>query len=173
MAVAAAGLLAMGVVGLLARTATALTSTSAVFGLPAGAPMPAASCRHWLAVQPSAATCQDAATLEASADLTLGLAVAGAVGLLLAILVVVRHRRNRPRTGRVPASAGPALAVVVFGLGAISTAMLAADDAVILSLWAAGLFWVAAATCALAALGSALLLVRARPPRHGHPLPKR
>jgi hypothetical protein len=173
MAVAAAGLLAMGVVGLLARTATALTSTSAVFGLPAGAHMPAASCRHWLAVQPSAATCRDAATLEASADLTLGLAVAGAVGLLLALLVVVLHRRNRPRTGLVPASAGPALAVVVFGLGAISTALLAADDAVILSLWGAGLFWLAAATCALAAVGSAVLLARARPQRHGHPLPQR
>lgn len=173
MAVAAAGLLAMGVVGLLARAATALTSTSAVFGLPAGAQMPAASCRHWLAVQPSAATCRDAATLEASADLTLGLAVAGVVGLLLAVLVVVLNRRDRPRTGLVPASAGPALAVVAFGLGAVSTALLAANDAVILSLWGAGLFWVGAATCALAAVGSGVLLLRARPPRHGDALAHR
>ncbi len=172
MAVAAAGLLAMGAVGLLARAATALTSTRTLFGLPAGARMPASSCNHWLAVQPSAVTCRDAATLEAAADLTLGLAVAGAAGLVLALVVVVMHRRAGPRTGLVPPSAGPTLAVVGFGLGALSTALLAADDAVILSLWGAGLFWVASATCAVAALGSGVVLVRSRPARRGdaHPL---
>jgi preprotein translocase subunit Sss1 len=166
-AVAAAGLLAMGVVGLLARVATALTSTSFVFGLPAGARMPAASCRHWLAVQPAATGCRDAATFEASADLTLGLAVAGVVGLLLALLAVVLHSRARTRPGLMPIGAGPALAVVAFGLGALTTALLAAADAVVFSIWGAGLFWVAAATCTLAALASGVLLVRARPLRRG------
>ena len=165
-ALAAAGLVAMGVVGLLARVASALTSTSAVFGLPADARMPAASCRHWLAVQP-AATCREAATLEASADLGLGLAVAGVVGLLLALIAVVLHRRARTPTGLVPAGAGPALAVVAFGLGAIVTALMGAADAVVLSIWGAGLLWVAAATCALAAVASGGLLVRARPLRRG------
>ena len=91
MAVAAVGLLAMGVVGLVAPAATVITSTSAVFGLPAGARMPAAACRHWLTVQPSAVTCRDAAALEASADLSMDLAVAGGVGLVLVGARPARH----------------------------------------------------------------------------------
>lgn len=168
LAVAAAGLLAMGVVGLLARVGAALTSTNAVFGLPASAQMRATSCEHWRTVQPAAASCRQAATLEAAADLTLGLALAGVAGLVLAVLVVVLQRGAGPRTGLVPTSAGPALAVVAFGVGAFGTALLGADDAVISSLWGAGLFWVASAVCSLAAAGSGILLFRSRPLRLRH-----
>jgi hypothetical protein len=168
LAVAAAGLLAMGVVGLLARAAAALSSTSAVFGLPASAHMPAASCQRWLLVQPSAAGCRQAATLEAADDLTLDLAVAGVAGVVLAVLVVVLQRCAGSRTGLVPPTTGPALAVVAFGVGAFGAALMAADDAVILSLWGAGLFWVASAVCSLAALGSGILLLRTRPLRPTH-----
>ncbi len=166
LAVAAAGLLAMGVVGLLARAAAALTSTSAVFGLPATAHMPATSCQHWLTVQAAATSCRQAATLEAAADLTLGLVMAGVAGVGLAALVVVLQRGAGRRTGLVPLGAGPALAVIAFGVGAVSTALLAAGDAVILSLWGAGLFWVASAVCTLAALGSGIVLSRARRLHH-------
>ncbi len=168
LAVAAAGLLAMGVVGLLARAAAALTSTKAVFGLPASAHLPATSCLHWLTVQPAAASCRQAATLEAAADLTLGLGVAGVAGVVLTVLVVVLEHRAGRRTGLVPPRAGPALAVIAFAAGALSTALLAAHDAVILSLWGAGLFWVASAVCSLAAIGSGIVLSRARPLRHPH-----
>ncbi len=168
LAVTAAGLLAMGVVGLLARAAAALTSTTAVFGLPAGAHLPVTSCQHWLSAQPAAASCRQAATLEAAADLTLGLAVAGVAGLVLAVLVVVLQRGAGPRTGLVPERTGPALAAVAFGVGALGTALLAADDAVISALWGAGLFWVASAVCFLAALGSGILLLRSSPLRLRH-----
>ena len=168
LAVAAAGMLAMGAVGLLARAAAALTSTTAVFGLPATAHMPATACLHWLAVQPAAASCHQAATLEAAADLTLGLGAAGVAGVVLAVLVVVLQRGTGRRTGLVPPVAGPALAVIAFAVGALSTALLAANDAVILSLWGAGLFWVASAVCSLAAIGSGIVLSRTRALRRAH-----
>ncbi len=46
---AAAGLLTMGATGMVARIIAALTSTKTVYGLPAGARLPASSCRYWLA----------------------------------------------------------------------------------------------------------------------------
>ena len=91
---AAAGLLTMGATGMVARIIAALTSTKTVYGLPAGARLPASSCRYWLAVRPGSVTCRQAAMLEASSDLTLALGVAGLLGVVLGVALAVRRRKD-------------------------------------------------------------------------------
>jgi len=164
--VTAAGLVAMGATGVVAAIGARLTSTDAVFGLPVGARMPTSSCAHWLSVQPTAASCRQAATMEAASDLTLWLAVAGLLGLAVVVAFVLM-RRSLQSTGLVPASTGPSLSATAFAVGAAGAAALAAANAVIGSTWGAGLFWSAAVTCAIAALVSGALVLQSRRSRPG------
>ncbi len=160
---AAAGLIAMGITGLVARVVAAVSSTAAVYGFPAGTQPPVSSCRYWLSVHPGIVGCQHAATLEASSDVTLTLGVAGLLGVFVALALAA----HRPRSARpvvvLPPMVGPAVGAAGFGLAAVGSAVLAASDAVVLSTWGAGLYWSAAATCTAAAAGSTGLLIRALP----------
>ncbi len=160
---AAAGLIAMGVTGLVARLVAAVSSTAGVYGFPAGVQPSASSCRYWLSIHPAVAGCRQAATLEASADVTLTLGGAGVLGVCVCLALAVRRRRGAHPVVVLPPVLGPALGAALFALAAIGTALLAASDAVVLSTWGAGLYWTAAATCTAAALGSTGLLIRALP----------
>ena len=71
LALATAGMVVVGIAGLLARVIASFGLMDAMYGLPANVVMPAASCAHWLAVQPAATTCIQAGTSEASDDLTM------------------------------------------------------------------------------------------------------
>ena len=159
----AAGLIAMGITGLVARVVAAVSSTAAVYGFPAGVRPSASSCRYWLSIHPAVAGCRQAATLEASADVTLTLGGAGVLGVCVCLALAVRRRRGAHPVVVLPPVLGPALGAALFALAAIGTALLAASDAVVLSTWGAGLYWTAAATCTAAALGSTGLLIRALP----------
>lgn len=159
----AAGLLTMGLTGAAARLVAALTSTAAVYGLPADAHVSAASCRYWLAVHPAAVSCRQAGTLEASSDLTLALGLAGLLGVVLALAVALRGRRRPGPATVLPPVLGPTVAAAVFGVAAIGLAVLAASDAVLLQTWGVGLWWTAAAGSAAAAGVSTVLLIRALP----------
>lgn len=108
------------------------------------------------------------AVREAATTVT-ALAAAGVLAMGWLPCWRVMHRRERVRTELVPPGVGPALARVAFGLGAVGTGLFAQGDAVVLSIWGAGLFWVAAATCALATAASGVLLLRVRGLRHIHP----
>jgi len=160
---AAAGLLTMGATGMVARIIAALTSTKTVYGLPAGARLPASSCRYWLAVRPGSVTCRQAATLEASSDLTLALGVAGLLGVVLGVALAVRRRKDGFTVAVLPAVLGPAVGAAVFAVAALGLTVLAISDAVVLQTWGAGLWWTAAAGCATAALTSGWLVIRALP----------
>lgn len=158
----AAGLIAMGITGLVARVVAAVSSTAAVYGFPAGTQPPVSSCRYWLSVHPGIVGCQHAAALEASSDVTLTLGAAGLLGAFVA-LALAAHRPRSARPVVLPPALGPAVGAAVFGLAAVGSAVLAASDAVVLSTWGAGLYWTAAATCAAAAVGSTGLLIQALP----------
>jgi len=158
---AAAGLVVMGIAAGAARLVAALTSTQTVYGLPAGAQMPAASCAHWLGVQPQATTCQQAGTLEASVDLTASLALAGVLGVLLWATIAVVYRAAPQPSAVLPRALAPAIAMAGFAAAAAALAVLAADDAVLSQAWGAGPWWTTAACSALAALVCAWLLIRA------------
>ncbi len=146
---AAIGMVVVGVAGVVARLLATAISTEAIFGIPAHADVSAASCAHWLSVQSSATTCQQAGTLEAATDQTAGMVLTGTLGLLLLVgLVVVRRRRPQPRV--LPPVLAPAIATTAFGAAAIGLAALAASDAIILSSWGRGLWWTSAA-CSLGA----------------------
>jgi len=160
----AAGLIVMGFTGVVARVVAAMSSTAAVYGFPPGAQPSVSSCRYWLSVHPGIAGCRQAATLEASSDVTLTLGVAGLLGVSVCLALAVRRRRGaRPVVLLLPPMVGPAVGAAVFGLAAVGSAVLAASDAVVLATWGAGLYWTAAATCAAAAAGSTGLLIRALP----------
>ncbi len=158
----AAGLIAMGITGVVARVVAAVSSTAAVYGFPAAAQPPVSSCRYWLSVHPGIVGCRQAATLEASSDVTLTLGVAGLLGVFVT-LALAAHRRRSARPVVLPPMVGPAVGAAVFGVAAVGSAVLAASDAVVLATWGVGLYWSAAATCAVAAAGSTGLLIRALP----------
>ncbi|MGI8613662.1 MAG: permease prefix domain 1-containing protein [Nocardioidaceae bacterium] len=158
---AAAGMVVIGVSAGAARLVAALTSTQTIFGLPSGVRMPAASCAHWLAVQPGATSCQQAATLEASGDLTLSLGLIGVLGVLLVGLIALLHRLSPERAPVLPPVLGPAIGAAVFGAAATGLAALAGSDAVLYAAWGSGLWWTMSVCSLGAALVAARLLVRA------------
>ena len=157
----ATGLVALGVAAGVARVVVALTSTQAIFGLPSAARVPAAACAHWLAVQPAAASCQRAGTLEASSDLTAALALAGIAGLLLWVMVLLLDRIAPPPAEVLPPVLAPAIGMAGFGAAAVGLAVLALNDAVVFMVWGAGLWWTLAACSLAVATASGGLLARA------------
>ena len=144
----AVGLAAVGLAAVVARVLANLTSTSFVFGSPADAVFPADRCAHWLAVQPTATTCAQAAMLENSSD-TLLLYVGGAllglvvIGIAFAICAVVRRVRRAPRTGVVlPPAVVPAIGATVFGGVGVALLGAALSDVVVAGAWGRGLWFV-------------------------------
>jgi hypothetical protein len=130
---------------LLARVIASLTSTQWVYGAPAAYHFTAAQCAHWLSVQPGAATCRDAAALEASDDSFLFVLAAAVVGLIVAaaILTVMhlgRRWRYRPMA-RLPRSVVSAVGATAF-LGA-GAALLAAGAAngIARGMWGQGVLY--------------------------------
>lgn len=161
MAVVRVTALAFVVAGLSAGVAhlvMALTSTRVVFGLPAAARMPLSACRHWLAVNPGATSCRQAGTLEASHDLTMGLALLGIVGIMLLGVVVVLRRWTASLA--LPATLTPAVAATAFGAAAVGLGVLGADNAVVFGVWGAGLWWTMAGCSLAACLACAAALAR-------------
>lgn len=111
---------------LIATLAARLTSTIAVFGLPAGASPSRASISHWLAVQPGASDWRTAAALE-NADDSLLLRGGASVLLLLACAVVawMSSRRYAPIRSRSTLVV-PALAFTLAAGGLLFGALLGA-----------------------------------------------
>lgn len=157
---AALGMVVVGVAGVMGRLLAAVTSTETMFGAPASADLPAASCRHWLAVQPSATTCHQAATLESASDQTAGMIALGLLGLLTVTALAVLRRRT-PHAHVLPAFLAPTIAATAFGAAGVGLAALAASNAVIFSTWGQGLWWTSACCSLLAALACASFSARA------------
>lgn len=124
--IGAVGSLAVLAGTLLAEVVARLTSTTAVFGLPASASPSQSSIRHWLAVQPSAHDWRTAAALE-NADDSLLLRGGAAVLLLVACAVVagVGSRRYAPVRSNSTLVA-PAMAFTLAAGGLLLSALLGA-----------------------------------------------
>lgn len=155
----AIGMIVIGVAGVATRVISNFGLVSAMYGLPSDVVMTADHCAHWLAVQPTATTCQQAGTLEASDDSTGIYLVVGVLGLLLALPLLVIWRRSG--RGVLPPSLGPGLSAAMFGSAAAGLLALGVSNAVIFTTWGRGM-WLTDAACAfLACVVSVVLVVRA------------
>ena len=120
---------------------------------PAGRADPPGDCGYWLSIHPDAASCPQAATLEAAGDLPQSLGALGVLGLLSWGAVLLIRHLTPPRSPVLPLVLGPALGLALFAAVAAGTAVLGAADAVLFTTWGAGLWWTAAACALLTAFG--------------------
>jgi hypothetical protein len=155
------GMIVVGIAGATARIISNFGLVNAMYGLPANVLMSARSCAHWLAVQPTATTCQQAGTLEASDDLPVIYVAIGLIGLLLAIPVFVVWFRHRPARKVLPATLGPAMSSALFGAATIGLFSLGVTNAVISTTWGAGMWLTDAVAALIACAVSIVLLLRA------------
>lgn len=165
----AVGLITIGASAAVARVLAAILGTSTIFGLPAWAHPAAASCAHWLAVQPSTTTCIQAGTLEASDDITLLHGALGVLGVLLAAAILVVSRVRRPASRMLPRALGPAIAATAFLAAAAGLFVLGFGNVLIEHAWGRGLWFTESAVSLVAAVIAGVLLLRAlvrdAPPR--------
>jgi HAAS len=119
------GLLAVGASGLVVAAMNVLFGRSFVAALSPGIRLPAASCRYWLSNWPSAHTCAQAYTMEASSDAVSLRVAAGLLGLLLLGGYCLAKRRGWS-PGVLPDGFTPTIAVTVFGLAGLALAWPAA-----------------------------------------------
>ena len=125
----ALGLAAVGASGLVAAAMNRVFGHRFVGGAPAAVGFPAAACRHFLAVQPGARSCAQAAMLENSHDAVSLRLLAGAAGLILLLgYYVARPGRSR---SVLPDGFVPVVAVSVFGAAGLGLAWLSASNAVV------------------------------------------
>jgi hypothetical protein len=120
-----AGLLAVGASGLVVAAMNVLFGPSFVAALSPGIRLPAASCRYWLSNWPSAHSCAQAYTMEASSDAVSLRVAAGLLGLLLLGGYCLAQRRGWS-PGVLPDGFIPTIAVTVFGTAALGLAWPAA-----------------------------------------------
>lgn len=125
---AGVGLLAIGISGLVAQVMNAAFGPRFVGAIPGGARITAAACRPWLADNPGAHTCTQAAILETSGDAVRLRLLAGIAGLVL--LAAYHLARRRWPAAVLPDGFVPTVAVSLFGLAGLGLAWLAANQGV-------------------------------------------
>jgi hypothetical protein len=116
--------------------------------VPAGAKLAASACQGWLADNPGAHSCAQAAMLESSVDTVTLRIVAGVLGLLL--LAGYRLVRRDGLPGALPEAFVPTVAVSLFGAATLGLGWLAATGAVVDTTSGPG-FFLSGALVALAA----------------------
>jgi len=143
-----------------------------------GQVLSAADCARWLAGDPGAVSCHDAAVADWVDEVVGYRLVLGMFGVLALVVLLLLRRRWLPR-GRwvmLPATVGDTLAVTLFAIGGLWAVLLGVDAVVVNSGNGSGQ-WFSAVPVALAAL--AVFSVRlihdlrvpgAAPPQ-GAPLP--
>jgi hypothetical protein len=123
------GLLAVGASGLVAAVMNAVFGERFVGGTPRGTSFPAAACHGWLADNPTAHSCAQAAWMETSVDAVSLRVVAGVVGLGLMAGYCLARRLGSP--GVLPDAFVPTVAVSLFGAGAAGLVWLMATHAIV------------------------------------------
>jgi hypothetical protein len=147
--------------GGLAAAVAEIGSTQAVYGSPSRLVPSAANCAHWLAVQPTAVGCRQAATFEAASDLTMALGALGIIGLIVLAVVWGLKRVRLLPTNVVSPVLAPAVATVGFLATGAVLLTFSLDNALVMQTWGSGL-WLCEAICAfVAAFVSAVLWARA------------
>ncbi len=118
------GLLAVGASGLVAAIMNKVLGGQFVGGTARGTSYPAAACRGWLADNPAAHSCAQAAWMETSVDAVTIRIFVGIVGL--GLLAVYRLVRRDGSPGALPDAFVPTVAVSLFGASAVGLAWMAA-----------------------------------------------
>jgi hypothetical protein len=122
---AATGLIAVGVSGLVVLLMNVAFGRAFTGQAPAGVSFPKADCAYWMTLWPGAHTCATAHMLEASSDAVALRVGAGLIGVvLLEVYAVVRHLQRRRGHGPAVVLAGyfAVLAAGVFAAGALTLA---------------------------------------------------
>lgn len=159
------GLVAVGASGLVAAVMNTVLGRQFVGGIATAARLRAADCQHWLAVQPTAHTCVQAATLENSADAVSLRLLAGVAGL---ILLAGYHLARRGRLhSSLPDGFVPVVAASVFGITGIGLAWVSAQDSTIGLIPGPG-FYLSGAIVCLAATMACVPPLRRTLLRHAH-----
>lgn len=122
-------LLAVGASGLVAAAMDAVFGRHFV-GAAGGGPLPAASCRYWLTLWPSAHSCAQAYALESSSDAVSLRVFAGFTGLILLGGYYLARRRGWTR-GVLPDGFAPTIAMSLFGAAGLGLLVLAGSHATI------------------------------------------
>jgi hypothetical protein len=154
--IGAVGSLAVLAGAVAARLVAAVTSATAVFGLPPGHVPAPSRAAHWLAVQPSAAHWSGAAAAE-NADDTLLLRGGFALFCLIGSLVVLRIGRRRLEA---PGAGMAIVGVTIFGGAAVLLLLGGLTNTYAPVEWGRGLWFSDAAVAALAAATYAIGLRR-------------
>jgi hypothetical protein len=157
------GLLAVGASGLVAGVMNAVFGYRFVGGTARGTSFPAAACQGWLANNPAAHSCAQAAVMETSADAVSLRVAAGVIGLALLAGYHLSRRGGTP--GALPEAFVPTVAVSLFGAGAAGLAWLAVTRAVVGPASGPG-FYLSGVIVALAAAGAFVPQLRRTLLRH-------
>jgi HAAS domain-containing protein len=123
---AGAGLIAVGISGLVVWVMNVAFGRAFTGQAPAGVSFQKADCAYWMSLWPSAHTCAAAHMLEASSDAVVLRAGAGVMGAAVLVAYgVLRYVQRRRGRGPVVVLAGyfPLLAASVFGAGALGLAL--------------------------------------------------
>jgi hypothetical protein len=155
----AVGLIAIGVSGVIAWLWASIAGAGAVFADAPGTHYDAASCAHYLAVQPTARSCAAAALLEGRDDALVQRAAAGILGVLLLAASLWWQRRagGSPDGSRIDLRAPAALvAATVFGAVGIGLTGYGIDRAVVNT---GGGQWMSAGVVAIAVAAGYLAIL--------------
>lgn len=148
----AVGALAVGLSGLVAGVIGLVGGTRALVDVPAGRVLSGADCTRWLAADPGARSCRDAALSDWAAETVAYRLALGIVGVLvLAAYLLLRHRLGRrDKWAALPPTVSDTIAMTVFGVAGCWTLALGLEAAVRSSGHGSGQ-WLSAAPVALAA----------------------
>ncbi|MDQ2747943.1 MAG: hypothetical protein M3Y44_00160 [Actinomycetota bacterium] len=157
------GAVAVGVSGLISAVIRLVGGARALVDVPAGQALSASACSRWLAGDPGAHSCREAALSDWAAE-TVGYRIAlGVLGLLVLLAIrTLRRRGSSPnRWATLPPVVSDTIAVTAFGAAGCGTLGLGVDAVVGASGRGSGQWFSAAAVALVAAAVYAARLVRA------------
>ena len=128
---AAVGLIAIGVSGLLSAVFGAAFGESFVAGDRPGVGYAAARCAEFREYAPGAATCHEAATVHHYGEIVDDRIAAGLLGLALLAAYLIARRRHLTETPHLPRAFTSTVGVSLFGLAGAALLALSADLALL------------------------------------------
>jgi hypothetical protein len=152
---AAIGAVAIGLSGVAAGILRAIGGPQFIAGSPSAGSLGVADCARWLAANPSARTCQEAATLDWADETVAYRVIVGLLGAaaFAAFMLMRRRWRHHGRWAQLPPVVVDTAATLLFGLSGLWLLGLGVDAVVSASGHGAGQ-WLSAAPVALVVGGA-------------------